>query len=444
MGRAMRATVYLLSAAWLGCSDGVSTSTPTLYVGEELNCAIVRAAAEPADAGRDAEDTVDMGADAGIDARLDASDVDAGVDAGAEDGGEDAGAGVDAGAEDAGTDAGTDAGSSAVPMRNQVGQLRCWGQGQAQPAPLDLPGALQAADLVLGGSTHCLVDGSGAYQCWGDASRGQLAQAVQNPAGLTQLTVPVDDLQIARYGGAFLCGRAGNELLCWGAGEQGELGRQRLGDSAFPEPVALPDGELRAFALGARHGCAVVGSEVRCWGDGSGGQLGEGSALVEPDPRAVTLPDDLAAALVDPAVAVALDAGEAFTCLQVGQSAWCWGDDTFGQLAQRAPVGTLGAVVAVPLENIAAVSLGREHACASDGSTVFCWGRADNERLGSNTINPIGPVRALASGIPQIGGQHGCVQNGVQIRCWGAAEGGLLGPLQTIDTAVPTQIPGLR
>ena len=203
----------------------------------------------------------------------------------------------------------------------------------------------------------------------------------------------------------------------------------------------------------AGHSCALDSDgTVWCWGDNSSGQLGNPSVPVG---GTSTVP----VMVVGLPPAIDVSAGRDFTCaVAVGQRAWCWGDNDFGQLgdgtttSSTVPVQIAGGIVAEQ------VSAGAGGACAVTGSeTVECWGQGNEGQIGDgstkNALTPH-PVSSL-TGVLQVsvgGGQACSVNQNGGLECWGDDLYGQLGngakgsgtnedkpvPVEQFDTGVET------
>ena len=143
-------------------------------------------------------------------------------------------------------------------------------------------------------------------------------------------------------------------------------------------------------------------------------------------------------------------AGSGQSCARTaGGDAWCWGDDTYGQLGD----GTTGNADHLRLKamrvrrggsyltGVAAVSAGRDHTCArrADGS-AWCWGYGEFGQLGDGTTGDADHRRLKAVRVRQGGGflagvrrldagrDHTCVRRGDGTAwCWGAGGDGSIG-----------------
>jgi len=139
--------------------------------------------------------------------------------------------------------------------------------------------------------------------------------------------------------------------------------------------------------------------------------------------------------------------GGSFSCgLTTGSTAYCWGQNSIGQLgvgsgggpyAQPMPVAIPGAGLnGTPVSDITA---GYEFACAlMSNATVFCWGyNADGETgtgvLGDTLASPV-QITGLQASEVSAGGFHTCAVGyptvapyGAGVSCWGTNAEGQLG-----------------
>jgi alpha-tubulin suppressor-like RCC1 family protein len=92
-------------------------------------------------------------------------------------------------------------------------------------------------------------------------------------------------------------------------------------------------------------------------------------------------------------------AGGQFTCARGRDaSAWCWGQNNYGQLGDGS---TTNRTVPVPVKQLSRVSSlhgGGAHACAvNDRSETYCWGRNIDGQLGrvGDRESALVPIRVL-------------------------------------------------
>jgi hypothetical protein len=101
------------------------------------------------------------------------------------------------------------------------GDLRCMiRRGRSFGYDNRQPGGLGYAEVAVGSQHVCALKESGEVQCWGDNGSGQLK-------------VPERKFKSIRAGAHFTCGepadpRFGEELLCWGCGEEEESASSSL------------------------------------------------------------------------------------------------------------------------------------------------------------------------------------------------------------------------
>ncbi|XP_024032354.1 ultraviolet-B receptor UVR8-like, partial [Morus notabilis] len=86
------------------------------------------------------------------------------------------------------------------------------------------------------------------------------------------------------------------EIWCWGAGTDGQLGTGKLQDEHFPQLLRLPalsSAGPTSFSLlscGGAHVLALTaGGKVLSWGRGESGQLGHGDTENSPNAKLVML-----------------------------------------------------------------------------------------------------------------------------------------------------------
>lgn len=93
------------------------------------------------------------------------------------------------------------------------------------------------------------------------------------------------------------------------------------------------------------------------------------------------------------------------------------------------------------------VSTGVSHTCGLDGAgTAYCWGRGDNQRLGTGELTSVSAPVPVASALSwtgiSAGLQHSCALGGpgAQIHCWGQGFQTGQGANQIVPTPLP--VPG--
>ncbi|MEJ5207660.1 hypothetical protein [Denitratimonas sp. CY0512] len=323
---------------------------------------------------------------------------------------------------------------------------KCWGNnflGQLGDGsntnrllPVDVVGLGSGVAAMAAGHYHsCARSGDGTVRCWGTHYNGQLGVGTETYSQTTAGPVPglagVTALAVGDYHGCAIV--AGGALHCWGANSRGQTG---IGDVSWPvfgrtpvDVVGLSSGVV-ALAAGGDHTCAKTSAgAVKCWGNNGSGQLGDGSSVRRFTPVSV---------IGLPAGSVQMLApGNRHTCVLVGNTVRCWGDNSQGQLGVPATLEPHPPVNVVLSGNTTMIDAGSFHTCAlNSAGRVSCWGISPFGYNGGTTT-----LADLVSGIRSVaaGGGHSCaVTTTGTVKCWGSNDGGQFGyygsdsPYQTV------------
>jgi alpha-tubulin suppressor-like RCC1 family protein len=192
-------------------------------------------------------------------------------------------------------------------------------------------------------------------------------------------------------GGAHTCAlTAAGAAYCWGRGEWGQLGipaptilcRTDAGlRQCSKVPVAVTGGlTFEQLAGGGAHTCGLTSDgSAYCWGDNSAGQLGDNSTTAHDSP----------VPLATEARFASIDAGATHTCaLTSDGTAYCWGNNNVGQLgdgtttSRSVPVAVTGGhafrvIAAGGFGPAGSATYGHTCGLTTEGN-AYCWG--DNER----------------------------------------------------------------
>ena len=361
------------------------------------------------------------------------------------------------------------------------GYVRCWGNnekgqlgvgnttfyGNKHPREIPLVGLSEAAVALSVARFHaCVVTASGAIECWGDNTLGQLGQGTATPnfsASPKRIDFGTDAVQVSS-GGYHACARLTNgSVRCWGDNSSGQLGilaSTTVSTTTAATALAVPKLGANAQEVGANEvaSCALLtGGGVRCWGGNLYGELGLGLdrfSLVgdNEDPEDVSL-----LAFKDGKSIKDLAVGTNHLCgVGTGAESQCWGRNTAGQLgvSDKVNVGRENLALAsgkdIQLsEAVSVIAGGGSHTCAiSTTQALRCWGSNAYGQLGFADITSDGVVEeewggataqqaykvpnlltgSLAATQIGLGTSHTCVlsQNG-ELRCWGRNESSQLG-----------------
>ena len=318
--------------------------------------------------------------------------------------------------------------------------------------------AAVAAVMAVGVAGPAAAADGPALFAWGSNSYGQLG----NPDVAGSSLVPVDvttsgvlageRVTQVSAGDSHSCVVADGKAYCWGRNSFGQLGAgpSSVGtDSPVPLPVLGLPQPVTSIVTGISHTCALANATPYCWGRNSAGQLGDGT---ESD-RALPVPVDTSGVLKGKTI-TALTAGGYHTCALAGGSAYCWGDNGYGQLGDgnsstnaTSPLAAdAAAFTGMPVTTIRA---GEFHTCALAGGKAFCWGVNDRGQLGDGTTTErYKPVAVQATGelagktLARLGSgrSHTCAVADGTPYCWGSNERGQLGNNSAVDSSVPVPV----
>jgi alpha-tubulin suppressor-like RCC1 family protein len=270
--------------------------------------------------------------------------------------------------------------------RDASGSVSCWGwitspaPGTVPPSPMPVAvtGLAPATQISVGGLHACALHASGGVSCWGDDTSGQLGDGMAGAVTTTASTVVgiASAVQVS-CGLRHTCATLSDgQVLCWGAGTHGELGRGGS-DSAVPLTVAglANVAEVRA---GVDCTCARdMGGTVWCWGDNRLGCLGR-EAFAGSTPIAVMAPRDFEQLF---------DTRHGAMCGErAGGIVDCWGAMWGRESMRDGGIGEAIPVRRTDLEGVPAVALSLRTECAiSSAGGVVCRGDNLHGQLGDGT-----------------------------------------------------------
>ncbi|TXD35179.1 hypothetical protein FRC98_17060 [Lujinxingia vulgaris] len=209
------------------------------------------------------------------------------------------------------------------------GDIHCWGRNDARQAGhagasthlIQKVGGGHDFVLAAAGSRHsCGVTSDDFAYCWGAGDRGQLGDGTTTA---TPSEVPkfIDGGYTFAYleaGEDFSCGLSPSGLpVCWGAGDRGQIGNGATADVNVPRTLALPVGSgLTALTVGRDHACGLYAGQALCWGAFDDGRLGRALSADQSSPEAASFAQRF----------VQIDAGDGVTCgWTEALEVFCWG-----------------------------------------------------------------------------------------------------------------------
>src|SRR5262249_30993545 len=136
------------------------------------------------------------------------------------------------------------------------------------------------------------------------------------------------------------------------------------------------------ISAGRIHACALQTTGITCWGRDADGEIGNGINGVTPPaiepPTKVTAPGGLAFNEVS--------AGAMHTCGRAGMDAYCWGNNSHGEVGDGTTSDQhMPTLVANLMGQSPTLVVGYTHSCATTSSGAFCWGDNAFGQLGDGT-----------------------------------------------------------
>ena len=336
-------------------------------------------------------------------------------------------------------------------------RVECWGKNltgalgdgstlnRAIPTSvIGLPGPPHtAAEVISGTATSCAVTATLGASCWGQmVGDGSPLPTVHTSATPVSLPAGAVSQIAAGYGGCAILhgGGLSVSLRCWGNNTWGEIGDGTTTNRLKPVKVQGLSGSIQSVTSGASHVCALVhNGGAWCWGNNTWGQIGDGTTTNRSTPVVVSgLPSSLAQIV----------AADDHTCaLLLTQTVKCWGLNSKGQLGDGTTNNSSTPVKVAGLTDVVQIAMGDGYTCALlDSGDVECWGWNNFGELGNGTTtdskSPV-QVSGLPSGVQAISGGDAsvcAVLQSAQVDCWGDNS---LGELGNGSTGGQSDTPGL-
>ncbi len=257
---------------------------------------------------------------------------------------------------------------------------------------------LTISHIAAGARNSCGIASNAAY-CWGDNSSGAVGNnsstGVSSPTLVTASAGLLGGKSVTQIqvGGLFACALANGGVYCWGSNAFGQLGNNSTSLSRVPVRVlhtgALLNKTVTQIAVGNEHACAIADGEVFCWGRNNYGQLGTGNTTSSSVPIAVSTSTGLSGKVITNI----LNGGYSHTCAVADGQAYCWGRNNYGQLGDNTTADKTSPVAV----NVAGVLSGKGvtqliggdlYTCSVANGRAYCWGDNSFGQLGINSSTP--------------------------------------------------------
>jgi alpha-tubulin suppressor-like RCC1 family protein len=241
-----------------------------------------------------------------------------------------------------------------------------------------------AVTAIAAGTEHtCAIFASspGRPACWGDNDTFQLGRSAGELfyARAVELTPPFDAVDVAAGRGHSCALRSTGAIECWGLNSHGQLGNgDRFNRTTTVAVAGVAD--ATAVAAGGAHTCALHATgEVSCWGSNASHQVGQAFGDAYP----------MATRVAGLAGVGAVTAGFTNTCVQLTSGeVRCFGANNCGQLGLAPDTPTASPMLheIAGLTGVLQISAGYDFICAArDDGTAVCWGCNDSGQLGDGT-----------------------------------------------------------
>lgn len=278
---------------------------------------------------------------------------------------------------------------------NSSGAIKCWGQnsfGQlgngstnyvtSAQNSTDVSLSSKAISIATGNSFSCALLDTGAVQCWGLNSGGQLGDGstTNRTSPVTSVASGVLTLGVGYAHACVLLNTGG--VRCWGNNAYGSIGDGTfVNKTTATNATGLTTG-VASLAVGGWHNCVIMNAgTVRCWGYNGEGELADGTLINRTTSVLATGLSGTPASIYS---------GGGFSCaLYASGTVQCWGNNNYGQLGDGTTTVRTTATLAVNVpSNIKYLSSGYYHNCAhlTDG-TVSCWGSNQNNELATGSAS---------------------------------------------------------
>ena len=284
------------------------------------------------------------------------------------------------------------------------GDLWCWGNnlyGQLglaeighQPTPAKVLSDKVFTTVTTGEFHTCALDDDNESHCWGFNAQGQVGIAA----------IP-DFVSAAQYNKAawkqvasgedYSCGiKSDDTLWCGGINGLGQLGDKTPINRAAAVPVQTNISQWLKVDVGNDHACAIAGTDNSLWCWGSNDRLQLGTDADSSNNFSNWLPQEVSFGGAWQDVSTGLNHTCALRQEPAGVSAWCWGDNSFGQTTGSSAADFNATQITNDTgaeTDWIAIAAGGGHSCGIRETGIlplrrelYCWGRNHVGQLGQD------------------------------------------------------------
>jgi len=325
------------------------------------------------------------------------------------------------------------------------GTVWCWGAqdvGQLGQGLEVLPSApvrmcLPPAVRISAGNVHsCAIDQSGDVYCWGGNRYAESAPYGEmytlSPTRLPQIE---NALSIESLGLVNCAHTRQDALWCWGVQLNGQGWNSQDQYQFYPAPEQSELTGVSIFGVRGFSACAQIMGELMCWGEGDEGQLGNDDFFNSETPVVAAWPSNV--------TLQELEGGADNMCgLGTNGDVLCWGHNLSGQCGRPPGSGepcpdssgnncfsTPQPVPFDPPGQFIDLAGGWRHMCAlTDMGDVFCWGHNAQHEAGAGPAAVPPQFVVGGASVMGVGRLHSCAVVGTQVLCWGSNELGQIDP----------------
>jgi len=324
---------------------------------------------------------------------------------------------------------------------NGIGQLGNGSTTTYSSIPVAVAGGFSFSALAAGFYHSCGLTSSGAAYCWGTNNYGELGDGSTTSSRTPVAVAGSLTFSTVAAGYRHTCGlTSAGAAYCWG-------------DNSLTPHEVSGGLSFRALATSWSHTCGLTRVGVAyCWGDNSSGQLGNGSttgsAAPVPVSGGLSFSALAAGGVVLSTPGLIPNVSElGYTCgLTSPGAAYCWGDNSFGQLGDDSTTNSSTPVAAAGGLSFRTLTAGYVHSCGlTNAGAAYCWGENSNGQLGdgwtTSSSVPVAVSGGLSFDAVAAGAGHTCgLTSSGAAYCWGNNSEGQLGDGTTTSSSIPVAV----